>query len=172
MVLILICDRRHALISPVWLKVGSCLGLISPLQSKELRVKGFQGRKVTPAAKAPCVFQQPRVSLTSQDMLFWKSRWQPDSKLVAFCSRLVLCSLWKLQVSACSALQPQSPADVCSPQRICSRKPRQTLPRTGIVPWARPSPLPLLWRRSLQGEECWLMKTTQAGPNKSSSHLY
>lgn len=120
---------RHTAISPEWLNVSSCLGLTLLLQSKELKVKVSQGRKVTAAAKVPCIFQQPRVSLTLQEMVFWKSIWQPDSKLVAFCSWLVLCSLWKLQVSACSAVQLQSPADVCSPQRIHSRKPWQTLPR-------------------------------------------
>lgn len=163
---------RHAAISPEWLNVSSCLGLTLLLQSKELKVKGSQGRKVTPAAKVPCIFQQPRVSLTLQEMVFWKSRWQPDSKLVAFCSWLVLCSLWKLQVSVCSAVQLQSPADVCSPQRIHSSKPWQTLPRNSDFPQAHPSPLPLPWQRSLRGEEHWLKKTVWAGPSKSYSCLY
>lgn len=151
---------RHAAISPEWLRVSSRLGLTLLLQSKELEVKGSQGRKVAPTAKAPCVLQQPRLSLTLQEIVFQKSRWQPDSKLVAFRSRIVLCSLRKLEVSVCSAVPLQSPADVCSPQRIRNRKPRQTLPRNGIFPQAHPSPLPLLWGwkplrgRALTYENC------------------
>lgn len=74
MVIILICDMRHTAVSPEWLNVSSRLGRTPLLQSKELEAKGPQGRKVTPAAKAPCVLQQPRVTPTLQETVFRKSR--------------------------------------------------------------------------------------------------
>lgn len=155
---------RHAAISPEWLNASSRLELTSLLQGKELKVKGSWGTKVTPAAKVPCIFQQSRVSLALQEMVFLKSRWQSDSRLVTFPSRLVLRSLWKLEVSACSAVQLRPPGDVCSPQRTGNSKPRQTLPQSSDFP--RPILHHSLWHReeASKGKSTDLWKPRGQGP--------
>ncbi|KAJ7419528.1 hypothetical protein WISP_53501 [Willisornis vidua] len=43
-----------------------------PGHGKKLKVKDSSGTKVTPAAKAPCIFQQLRISLTLKEMVFLK----------------------------------------------------------------------------------------------------
>lgn len=79
---------KHTAISSKWINVSSHLGLTSLLQSKELQVKCSQGRKVTPAAKASCIFQQPpgQPDFTRNGLLEKRM----TVGLVAFCSQLVL----------------------------------------------------------------------------------
>lgn len=49
------------------------------LQSRELKLKGSLGTKVTPAAEVPCIIQHFTMSLALQEMLFLKSRWQTQN---------------------------------------------------------------------------------------------
>lgn len=84
---------------------------------------------MTPAAKVPCVFQQLRVILVLREMVFQEVDVSRIQNSWHFAHSLSYVACGNFQVSACSAGQLWSPADVCSPQRMSNSAPWQMLPQ-------------------------------------------